>query len=63
MKKRGKNKVRRKSYKKALANAKPEFYFRLVNGQRIKNFFGLVSALDKMPDEVFYHHVRIKIIP
>lgn len=58
MKKRGKNKIRRKSYKKTLANTKPEFYFRLVNGQKIKNIFGLANALDKMPDEVFYHHVN-----
>ena len=58
MKKRGKNKVRRKSYKKALANTEPEFYFRLINGQKIKNLFGLVSDLDKMPDDVFYHHVN-----
>lgn|SRR3989338_604714 len=62
MKKRGrKSKVRKKSsYKKglALSDTKPEFYFRLINGKKIKNPFGLINALDRMPDEVFYHHVN-----
>ena len=60
MKKRGKKKVvrRKSSYKKVLTNTKPEFYFRLINGQRIKNLLGLVNALDKMPDDVFYHHAN-----
>ena len=60
MKKRGKkNGVRRKSiYEKVLANTKPEFYFRLINGQKIKNLFGLVYALDRVSDEIFYHHVN-----
>ena len=60
MKKRGKKKVVRSksSYKKVSANTKPEFYFKLINGQKIKNLFGLVYALDKMPDDVFYHHAN-----
>ena len=59
MKKRGnKKRIRMKDYKRALSNTKPEFYFVLNNGQKIKNLFGLVNALDKMPDNIFYHHVN-----
>ena len=53
-----KKRVKRKSYKRALSNTKPEFYFVLNNGQKMKNLFDLVNALDKMPDDAFYHHVN-----
>ena len=60
MKKRGKKTGvgRKSSYKKVLDNAKPEFYFRLINGQKIKNLLSLVNVLDKITDDVFYHHVN-----
>ncbi|MEK6946646.1 MAG: hypothetical protein AABX32_03480 [Nanoarchaeota archaeon] len=60
-KKGGKIRVRKKgSYKRTLrlSDTKPEFYFKLINGKSIKNILGLADDLDKIPDEVLYHHVN-----
>ena len=37
---------------------KPENYFFLKDGTRIKSLFGLSKELNKMPDDVFQHHVN-----
>lgn len=55
MKKRDKVVKARRS-NRGLHDTKPEFYFKLVDGNRIKNLYALANAMEKMPDWVFYHH-------
>jgi len=54
-----KKKARKKAKKKAnvLKRVKPEFYFVVVDGKKIKNLPELAIALDSMTEEVFSHHV------
>lgn len=49
-------KKKRTASKKVLSDAKPKFYFKLMNGPEIKNILELANALRNMPNEVFYHH-------
>ena|SRR3989338_1575467 len=44
--------------KKLLKDAKPEFYFKLIDGSKIKNLLELADALHSMSDDSFYYHVN-----
>ena len=43
---------------KLTKNVSPEHYFRLTNGDSIKNVKELVRALRGMDDSTFMHHVN-----
>jgi len=46
-----------KSKKLFVKDAKPEYYFLMIDGSTIKNLVELADALHIMSDDVFYYHV------
>ena len=46
-------------FKKELYGEAPQdYHFVLTNGEKLKDLKDLINALDKMPEDVFRHHVN-----
>jgi len=40
-----------------IVDAEPKYYFLVIDGSELKNMMELTDALQRMSDDVFYHHV------
>lgn len=58
MSKKKKKATKKGTSKRGIKNAKPEFYFKLIDGSEIKNILELADAFDRMSDDAFYFHVN-----
>ena len=60
MPERKKTSIKGRKAAKILDDAKPEFYFKLIDGSEIKNLLELADSLHSMSDDSFYYHVNGK---